>query len=60
MEAATLLNKPCPASLPVASDPTVDGIAVDAEHPRGLGLGHVVQHRSDDPGALRRLRRRRY
>jgi hypothetical protein len=38
-------------------DPLVDGVVVDAEHPRGLGLGHAGQHRSDGPVTQRRLRR---
>jgi hypothetical protein len=57
--AATLLGKPCPAALPVAFDPPVHRIVVDAEHLGGLGLGHAVQHRPDGPAAQRRLRRRR-
>jgi hypothetical protein len=57
--AAALLSKPCPATLPVASDPTVDRIVVDAEHPRRLSLGHALQHRSDGPAAQRCLRRGR-
>jgi hypothetical protein len=57
--AAALLSKPCPATLPVASDPAVDRIVVDAEHPRRLSLGHALQHRSDGPAAQRCLRRGR-
>jgi hypothetical protein len=56
---ATPLGKPGPATCSVAFDPAVDGVVVDAEHPRGLGLGHALQHRSDGPGAQRCLRRRR-
>jgi hypothetical protein len=53
--AATPFAKPSPATLPIAADPAVDGVVVDAEHPRGLGLGHALQHRSDGPGAQRCL-----
>jgi hypothetical protein len=54
--AAAPLSKPCPATLPVAVDPAVDGVVVDAEHPGGLGLSHAVEHRSDGPVAQRCLR----
>jgi len=57
--AAALLGKPCPAALPVALDPPVHRIVVDAEHLGGFGLGHAVQDRSDGPAAQRCLRRRR-
>jgi hypothetical protein len=53
---ATLLSKPCPAILPIASDPPVDRVVVDPEHPRGLGLSHPVQNRLDCSFAQRRLR----
>ena len=56
---ATLLGKPLEATLPVAFDPAVDGVVVDAEHPRGLSLGHAIEHRSDGPVAQRCLRRGR-
>jgi hypothetical protein len=56
---ATLLGKPLEATLPVAFDPAVDGVVVDAEHPGGLGLGHAIQHRPDSPVAQRCLRRGR-
>jgi len=56
---ATLLTKPRPTALLVASDPAVDRVGMDPEHPRGLGLGHAVQHRLDGPGAQRRLCRGR-
>jgi hypothetical protein len=56
---AAPFGKPLPAALPVALDPLVDGVVVDAEHPRGLGLGHAIQDRSDGPVAQRRLRRGR-
>jgi hypothetical protein len=46
---AAPFGKPVPAVVPVAFDPPVDGIAVVAEHSRGLGLGHAVQHRPDGP-----------
>ena len=35
------------AALPVAFDPAVHRVGMHPEHPRGLGLGHVVQHRLD-------------
>jgi hypothetical protein len=50
-----LLGKPLEATLPVALDPAVDGVGMDPEHSRGLGLGHAVQHRSDGPVAQRCL-----
>jgi hypothetical protein len=56
---ATPLTKPGPATLPVAFDPPVDRIVVDAEHSSGLGLGHALQHRSNGPGTQRCLRRGR-
>jgi hypothetical protein len=52
---AAPFGKPVPAALPVALDPPVDGVVVDAEPPRGLGLGDAVQHRSDGPGTQRCL-----
>jgi hypothetical protein len=56
---ATLLSEPCPAALPVASDPAVHRIGMHPEQPRGLGLSHAIQHRSDGPIPQRRLRRSR-
>jgi hypothetical protein len=41
----------CPAARPVALDPAVHRVGVDPEHPRGLGLGHAAQHRSDGLGS---------
>ena len=57
--AATLLGKPREATLPIASDPAVHRVGVDPKHPRGLGLGHPVQHRLDGPVTQRGLRRSR-
>jgi hypothetical protein len=57
--AATLLTKPWPAALPIAFDPAVDGVVVDAKDPGDLRLGHAVQHRSDGPVTQRRLGRSR-
>jgi hypothetical protein len=56
---AAPFGKPVPAALPIALDPAVDGMVVDAEHSRGLRLGHAVQDRSDGPAAQRCLRRGR-
>jgi hypothetical protein len=52
---AAPLRKTGPATLPVALDPSVDGVVVNAEHSGGLGLGHAVQHRSHGPVAQRCL-----
>jgi hypothetical protein len=57
--AAAPLRKPRPTALPVAFDPAVHGVVVDAEHPRRLSLGHALQHRSNGPAAQRCLRRGR-
>jgi hypothetical protein len=54
---AAPFGKPLPTALPVPLDPPVDSVVVDAEHPRGLGLGHAVQDRSDGPVTQRCLRR---
>jgi hypothetical protein len=56
---AAPLGKPLEAALPVAFDPAVDGIVVDTEHPRGLGLSHAAEHGSDGPGTQPCLRRGR-
>ena len=54
---AAPLRKPVPAALPIAFDPAVHRVGMHPEHPRGLGLGHAVQHHPDGPFAQRRLRR---
>jgi hypothetical protein len=54
---AAPFGKPCPAAFPIALDPPVDGVVVDAEHSRGLGLGQAIQDRSDGPVAQGCLRR---